>query len=102
MARDGTVTLSGEYDRTSFSALEAMLETAAQGVPVLSVDMTEVTFLDASTVHALMTVQNQLSDRGAHLVIRSPSRISRRVLDACGLDALVEPPRAEPVAATLR
>jgi anti-anti-sigma factor len=102
VARDGTVTLSGEYDRTSFSALEAMLESAARDVPALSVDMSEVTFLDASMIHVLMTVQSQLSDRGAHLVIRSPSRITRRVLGACGLDALVEPPRAEPVAATLR
>lgn len=55
------------------------------------VDLSLVTFMDASTVGVIVGARNRLGERSRKLTLRAPSPCARRVLDACELSGLVEP-----------
>jgi anti-anti-sigma factor len=57
----------------------------------LTVDLSEVTFIDAGTIGALISGRNRLHGQSRSLRLRSPSGSARRVLEACGLTGLIDP-----------
>ena len=86
------VALSGELDLATAPQLRACLAplvTGATAPDELVLDLSELTFLDASGISALLTVQRALAGRGGRLALRSPSRLVRRVVRVLDLDGLL-------------
>jgi anti-anti-sigma factor len=79
--------VGGELDVATvgpFSEHLALLADAGTGD--VDVDMALVTFCDAATLRALITVHEQLSVRGRRLRVVNPSRSVLRLLQLTGLD----------------
>ena len=55
----------------------------------LVVDMSGVTFLDASTIGVVVRASRHLLRRSRSLAVRSPSTCARRVLQLCDLADLI-------------
>jgi anti-anti-sigma factor len=64
------------------------------------VDLSGVTFMDASTVSALVGARNRLRAQSRSLSVRDPSPLARRVVDLCGLSQLIDE-HPEPAASLL-
>jgi len=98
------VWVRGDHDIATKAVLAAAVARAAQldDVPLL-VDLSAVTFMDASTVGLLVASRNRLRARGQSLEVRAPSALARRVLELCGLGHLVhgDPTRSAGVADAL-
>ena len=85
------VALVGEQDISNEVALAAVMARGiAAGEDALIVDLEGVTFMSASTIAVLVSTRRFLADRGRALIVRSPSPCARRLLDVCGLAALIE------------
>ena len=80
-----TVTISGEID---IATSRAMRETLATGPSPahLEVNMSAVTFIDASGIGVLLAARRLAVDAGGSLTLRAPSRAVRRVTGVLGLD----------------
>jgi anti-sigma B factor antagonist len=82
----------GEHDLASKVALVIAIARAARRDEAdLLVDLSEVTFMDASTIGALVGSRNRLLPRSQSLQLRAPSPPALRVLVLCGLSDLVHP-----------
>lgn len=80
------IRVHGVHDMATADALWAELSLALRSSGAeLALDLSEVEFMDASTVAALVRAR-----RDRPLTIRSPSTSARRVLDVCRLDDLLE------------
>ncbi len=85
------VWVSGDHDIATKGSLAVNLACAAQLDEVgLLVDLSGVTFMDASTVGAIVGSRNQLRSRGQSLELRAPSALAFRVLELCGLTDLIQ------------
>ena len=84
------VWVSGEHDIATKASLAVTVAGAAKldNVPVV-VDLSAVTFMDASTAGAIVGSRNRLRSRGQLLMVRAPSPRALRVLELCGLAHLV-------------
>ena len=91
MSRDtATVTIAGELDLVTRSVLAERLSLVVWSRPrLLILDMSEADFLDCGSARLIATAGRFLPD-GGRLVIRSPSRVVRRVLGLTGFDAECE------------
>jgi anti-anti-sigma factor len=90
------VALCGELDLATAAALRSCLVPLVKQDPPperLVLDLSDLTFLDASGISALLTVQRLFAARGGELVLRSPSRLVRRVVKVLDLEQVlpVEP-----------
>lgn len=84
------VWLRGDLDIATASALKDTLRAAGSaGGAAVIVDMSEVTFMDAAAIGALISCQNLLRAASQALSVRSPSGPARRVLSLCGLLGLL-------------
>jgi anti-anti-sigma factor len=84
------VWLEGEQDAASSPALsEILAEILSTDDADMVVDLGRVTFIDASTVGALLRGRNLLIDVDRWLTVRRPSPPTVRVLDLCGLTGLL-------------
>ena len=85
------ISVVGEHDISTLPLLNGTLARAisADGAKVV-VDLSAVTFLDASTIGALIRARNTLRHQSRILTLRSPSRCAGRLLDLCGMTGLVE------------
>ncbi len=54
------------------------------------VDLSGVTFMDASTIGVLVDARNRLRVPAHSLSVRDPSPLARRLLDMCGLTGLID------------
>jgi anti-anti-sigma factor len=99
--RRTVVWLRGEHD---VSTVDALSETLAGAMAIgdcdLVVDLSEVEFMGAATIGVLVRARELLQSRSRSLVLRSPSRCARRILDLCGQGDLLEPRRADATPAT--
>lgn len=86
------VTLRGELDLATAGDLRDCLAPVVRSEPVpaqVVLDVADLTFLDASGISALLTVQRALAARGGRLVLRSPSSLVRRVVRVLDLDKVL-------------
>jgi anti-anti-sigma factor len=85
-----TVTISGEIDIATCRAMRDALEAGlGQGPVHLEVDMSTVTFMDASGIGVLLAARRQAVDAGGSLTLRAPSRALRRLTGVLGLDEVL-------------
>ena len=82
------VSLCGEIDLASSSALEAQLLRACAGPSrVVKVDLHAVTYLDASAIGACLNAQQLAREQGCELVFSRPRGIVERVIRVLGLES---------------
>ena len=83
-----TVTISGEIDIATCRAMREALATGPSPAH-LEVDMSAVTFMDASGIGVLLAARRLAVDAGGSLTLRAPSRAVRRVTGILGLDEVL-------------
>jgi anti-sigma B factor antagonist len=81
---DHVVTVSGEVDLSSAPRLAETLVQFTNGTVI--VDLSDVTFFDASGLRALMAARRHIERRNGRLIVHGMSRNVRKVLDAVDLD----------------
>lgn len=87
------VRLRGEHDASTVGRLSEILVTAISfDTSDVVIDLSEVAFMDAATIGVITWAQEFLNLADRSLVVRAPSRFARRVLQLCGLEALIEIP----------
>lgn len=91
-----TVTLTGELDLATAGELRRRVAdlVVGQSPPdVLVLDLAGLTFVDAAGISALLSAQRAVTAYGGQLVLRSPSRLVRRVVRVLDLERVlpVEP-----------
>ena len=67
-----------------------------EGVSTLSIDLSDLTFLDSTGIAALVVVRKHALDRGVELDVHSPREAICHVLEACGVDELFGLGRPDP------
>lgn len=91
--REGKLTvvwLQGEHDAFTVNELSDTIALAIEADDNdLVIDLSQVQFMDASTVGAIVLALELLRLRSRELSIRKPSRCARRVIDLCGLGDLL-------------
>jgi anti-sigma B factor antagonist len=83
-----SVTISGEIDIATSRAMGDALA-AGCGPAHLEVDMSAVTFMDASGIGVLLAARQRAVDGGGSLTLHAPSWAVRRVTGILGLDELL-------------
>jgi anti-sigma B factor antagonist len=79
--------ITGEVDMASAPGLRDQLQQLdARNVVI---DLSGVTFIDSTGLGVLVAALKRSREAGGHLVLRSPTRATRRVLDITGLSQLV-------------
>lgn len=82
--------LEGELDLSVASEFEQeiirSLDRASEGV---SIDLTDVSYLDSSSVRALLRASEAAEDNGKKLQVTGASGITRRVLELTGVDEVL-------------
>ena len=85
------VWLSGEHDLSTLTLLcDVLSRQFSANDDDLVVDLSEVTFMDCSTLGVLVRGAFWMSGQQRWLSLRSPSRCVRRLLDVCGLNNLLD------------
>ena len=90
------VCLRGDHDLSTVAELSAaMAQAIALGDADLVVDLSRVELMTAATVGVLVRARELLRVRSRSLLVRSPSRRARRVLELSDLRGLIEPRSVE-------
>lgn len=85
------VWVRGEHDvATRVHLAVALARTLRIDDADVVVDLSGVTFMDASTIGVLLVARSRLHDCSRSLSVRDPSPPARRVLDVCGLERLID------------
>lgn len=91
------VWLWGEHDLTTVGSVAAALREASAGSHAdVVVDLSEVTFMDASTLGAIVHSRQLLEARRRSLRLRSPHTSQRRLLEICHLADLIDAEQSAP------
>jgi anti-sigma B factor antagonist len=86
-----SVTVRGEVDIHTCGELEKMLtDLADHGARTITIDLSQVAFIDSSGLRALVVGHKALRDQGGSLVISNPSASTARLFEVTGLDGLFE------------
>lgn len=85
------VLLGGDHEYATRAQLsDSMAQAADLDDTDVVVDLSGVTFMDASTIGTLVEARNRLHTRSRSLSLVAPSPLARRLLDVCGLSFLIE------------
>src|SRR5689334_9344516 len=85
-----TVVLDGDIDIATAPAVRRFLMAAISGGNIhLAVDMSGVTFIDASGIGVLVAAAHRARQAGGRLSLLAPSRQMRWLLDVLHLDAIL-------------
>lgn len=87
IGRTKVVHVTGELDISVSERFRRLLIEASG--PVVRVDLSEVTLIDASSVGALVCAKQEIEAQGHQLSVTGARGMVRRVLDLCGLSCLV-------------
>lgn len=84
------IAVSGEQDSANAAELLATCASAVarQGYDLV-VDLSAVEFMSAATVNVIVLIFQLMSAQSRSLVVESPSRFARRVLDLCDLSFII-------------
>jgi anti-sigma B factor antagonist len=86
-----TVRVRGELDVATAPLLRAALDGVYARQPArVEMDLSGITFLDASSLATLIAARRRLAAQRAVLVLVDPSPIARRVIGLAGLDRVLE------------
>ena len=87
------VSVQGEVDLVTSDELRRVLDAALQDSVRVTLDLTELTFIDSSGLSALVDAHRKARDAGGALTLRHPTPMLRRLLDITKLETLlvVEP-----------
>jgi anti-sigma B factor antagonist len=86
------IRVRGDQDLSNVSALSDALASATDlGRAAVVVDLSGVTFMDASTLGAIVRARNVLESQSRSLIVRCPSPCALRLLDLCGIRHLADP-----------
>lgn len=89
------VRFQGEHDIATVQVLAAQLaRVIASTESDLSIDLSGVTFMDASTVSVIVCARQFLASRDRALTLRSPGTAARRIIKICRLEELLDPRQA--------
>ena len=79
----------GEIDIHTCAELEeTLVRLVDAGVSKITLDLSEVAFIDSSGLRALVVGHKALEERGGSLVVANPSAMAARLLDVTGLKTL--------------
>jgi anti-anti-sigma factor len=84
-----TVRPLGEVDHFSVAPLQAALRHWCDAGRDVQVDLSEVSFMDASAVTAIAEASRQLAAQGCRCRVVGASRMARRLLAICHLEQLL-------------
>jgi anti-sigma B factor antagonist len=80
------VRLMGELDMSTAPQLrEELLRLASDGARMVTVDLSDLAFVDSTGLSVLITGLKRLRQQGGEMALRSPSPGTRRVLEITGL-----------------
>ncbi len=86
-----TVAVSGEIDAASAPALRSYLnELLSEGYTEVTLDLTDMTFIDSSGLGVVVGLINQLRRQEGRLIICNPPPIAVQVLRISGLTSFLE------------
>lgn len=86
-----TLYVSGELDIATAAMLERTVAATLDGQGgEFRLDISGMTFMDSTGAQALVHVHNRVESLGRRLVIVSPTRPVRRVLEIMGLDRVID------------
>jgi anti-sigma B factor antagonist len=89
VTRDGSVvhvTVTGEVDSHNCGEFAAAVrDDLDDSVSLIEIEMGGLSFIDSSGLSELVTLHNELNERGAALVVRNPTPTVERVLQITGL-----------------
>jgi anti-anti-sigma factor len=85
------VWVGGEHDSaTAMNVSSRIAQAARLDDSDLVVDLSSITFMDASTIGAIVASHNRLLGRSHSLSVRAPSPLARRLLTMCELAFLID------------
>lgn len=84
-AEPRTLRLIGEMDISNAASLASVLEDKAEGEGDITLELSELTFIDSSGIRVLLRAMDRLDGRGK-LVLLSPTSSVRHVLSLMGLE----------------
>lgn len=86
-----TVSVRGEVDvYTAPQLRERLYGVVGDGVTRVILDLSAMTFIDSTGLGVVVGALKRLRESGGDLVLRSPSRSTRKVLEITGLTRIVE------------
>ena len=91
--RDGcrTLAVSGDIDLSTAPSLRRELDRLiAEAHSPAVVDLSAVTFIDASGISELVAARRRVTDNDVEIVLVDPSAPCRRILEVTGLDRAFE------------
>jgi anti-anti-sigma factor len=94
--REGDRTIIGLYGEHNLSTEAELTGALASfcgvgGVGDVTVDLSQITFVDPATITALLGARNLMLRQNRRLILRAPSAHARRILQLCGLLVFLEP-----------
>jgi anti-sigma B factor antagonist len=92
--RDGTdeiLYVTGELDISTAAELERAVASTLDGQGgAFHLDIGALTFIDSTGAHALVRLHRRLTDLGRRLIVVSPTRQVRRVVEILALDEIID------------
>lgn len=87
---DPLVLMAGEADVTSAAELRDLLVSRTWMIGLrVTIDASELTFIDSWATHVLVVTAKRLRDRGGELVLLHPQEAVARVLGMMGADQVI-------------
>lgn len=81
-----TLHIAGEIELCTCASFRSSLASClADGIAHLTIDLTQVDFMDSSGLHVLMEATRELTKRGGSVSLRNPCHTVRRLLEISGL-----------------
>jgi anti-sigma B factor antagonist len=81
----------GELDLSTAAEMRDQLYgLLARGGTHLTLDVTELTFIDSTGLGVIVAVLKRSREAGGNLVLKGPSRSARKVLDISGLARIID------------
>lgn len=88
VAGTATLTVCGEVDISTVADLwEGLVQAMSTGPSRLVIDLGSTAFIDCSAMNAIAQAYGD-APPGCQFVLRSPSRLARRVIELTGMDRL--------------
>lgn len=79
------ISVRGEVDLHSSFKLQRAIERGSEGVGVVVVNVSEISFMDSTILSTFMQARDELRERGISLRLVAPSSSVKRIFEVTGL-----------------